>query len=122
MLERGDIQRVGFEGFRERERGFSLKYQAIRPSKFFGAKRKAALHGDAYAWTPVLRSFVKLREVGDLSYLGFTLCLSAIKCFGWYKALNDRLIGSKTWDRIIEIFGSHEAARNILMGCLGCQL
>ena len=122
MLERGDIQRVGFEGFRERERGFSLKYRAIRPSKFFGARRKAALRKEAYAWTPVLGSFVKLREVGDLSYLGFTLCLSVIKCFDWYEALNNHLIGPKTWDRIIEIFGSHGAALNSFMGCLGCQL
>ena len=68
----------GFEGFRERERDLSLKYWAIRPSKFFGARRKVVLRGEAYAWTPVLGSFVKLREVGDLFYFGFTLCLSAI--------------------------------------------
>ena len=72
----------GFEGFRERERererDSSLKYWAIRPSKFFGARRKVVLCREAYAWTPFLESFVKLREVGDLSYLGFTLCLSDI--------------------------------------------
>ena len=61
-----------------RERDFSLKYRAIRLSKFFRARRKAALHGEAYEWAPVLGVFDKLREVGDLSYLGFTLYLSVL--------------------------------------------
>ena len=61
-----------------REIDFSLKYQAIRPSKLFGAKRKAALHGETYEWAPVLGVFDKLREVEDLSYLGFTLYLSVL--------------------------------------------
>ena len=57
---------------------FSLNFRAIRPSEFFGAKRKVVLRDEAYAWAPVLRSFDKLREVGDLSYLGFTLYLSVL--------------------------------------------
>ena len=57
---------------------FSLDFREIRPSKSFGPRRKAALRGKAYAWTLVLGSFVKLRELGDLSYLGFTLYLSVI--------------------------------------------
>ena len=61
-----------------RERDFYLGLRAIRPSKSFEPRRKAALRGEAYAWTPVLRSFVKIREVGDLSYLGFTLYLSVL--------------------------------------------
>ena len=64
--------------FSEKESHFSLKYRAIRPSKVFGAKKKVVLHGEAHAWAPVLGSFIKLREVGVSSYLGFTLCLSAI--------------------------------------------
>ena len=48
---------------------FSLGFWAIRPSELFGTRRKVALRGEAYEWTPVLRSFDKLREVGDLSYL-----------------------------------------------------
>ena len=63
---------------RERERDFSLDLRAIRPSKFFGARRKATLRIKAYAWAPVLGVFDKLREVGDLSYLGFTLYLSVL--------------------------------------------
>ena len=40
--------------FRVRECHFSLKYRAIRPSAVFGTRRKAALHGEAYAWVPDL--------------------------------------------------------------------
>ena len=64
--------------FRERISNFSLDLRAIRPSEFFGARRKVALRSEAYAWAPVLRSFDKLREGGDLSYLGFTLYLSVL--------------------------------------------
>ena len=55
-----------------------LGLQAIRPSEFFGAGKKVALRGEAYEWAPVLWSFDKLREVGVLSYLSFTLCLSVL--------------------------------------------
>ena len=63
---------------RERRTSLSLDFWEIRPSEVFGARRKATLRGEAYAWVPDLRSFYKLREVGDLSYLGFTLCLSTL--------------------------------------------
>ena len=65
-------------GFSLRERDFSLNLWAIRPSKFVGTRRKVVLREEAYVWTPVLRSFVKLREVGVSSYLGFTLYLSVL--------------------------------------------
>ena len=64
--------------FFSRERDFSLNFRQIRPSEFFGARRKVVLRGEVYARAPVLRSFDKLREVGDLSYLGFTLYLSVL--------------------------------------------
>ena len=60
---------------RERESHFSLDFREIRPSKFIGTRRKAAPHIETYTWAPVLGFFDKLREVGDLSYLGFTLYL-----------------------------------------------
>ena len=53
----------GFLVFRERVSNFSLGLRTIRPSKFFGARRKTALHGKGFAWVPYLRSFEKLREV-----------------------------------------------------------
>ena len=65
-------------GFRERRTSFSLDYRAIRPSAVVGTRREAALRGETYAWASDLRSFDKLREVGDLSYLGFTLYLSVL--------------------------------------------
>ena len=39
--------------FRERVSHFSLDLRAIGPSKSFRPRRKAALRGEAYAWTPV---------------------------------------------------------------------
>ena len=64
--------------FRERTSDFSLKYRAIRPSTVVGTKREDALHREGFEWVPDLRSFDKLREVGDLSYLSFTLYLSVL--------------------------------------------
>ena len=73
---------VGFLSFfRERERDFSLEYRAIRPSAVFGTRRKAALHGEGFAWVPDLGSFLKLREVGVSSYLGFIPFLSTLSMF-----------------------------------------
>ena len=57
-------------------------------------------------WTPVLGVFDKLREVGVSSYLIFTLCLSVFMMFELIKAVSGRLIGPKTWDRNVRIFGA----------------
>ena len=38
----------------------------------------------------------------------------------WFKALNGRLIGPKTWDRIVEIFGARNGQFVTIMDCLGC--
>ena len=84
-----------------RECNFSLGLQAIGPSKSFKPRRIAALRGEAYAWTPVLGSFVKLREVGVSSYLSFTLYLSVLMMFELIEAVSGHLIGPKSWDRII---------------------
>ena len=80
------------------------KIRLIRPSDFFGARRKVVLRGESNAWTPVLGVFDKLREVGVLSYLFYTL----FKCFMMFElieAMRGRLIGSKSWNRSVEIFG-----------------
>ena len=58
-----------FGVFRERMTSLFLDSRLIRPSEFFGARRKVVLCSKAYAWTPVLGSFDKLREVENLSYL-----------------------------------------------------
>ena len=89
---------------RERRSDFSLKIRTIQPSAVFGTRRRTALCGEGFAWVPDLRSFDKLRDVGVSPYLGFTLYLSVFQCFGWYEALNGRLIGPKTWDQIDTIY------------------
>ena len=63
---------IFLERERERESHFSLDSRLIRPSDFFGPKRKAILRGEGNAWAPVLRSFDKFREVGVLSYLFYS--------------------------------------------------
>ena len=68
------------------------------------ARRKVVLRGESNAWTPILRSFDKLREVGDLSYLSFTLYLSVFMMFQLIEAGSGRLIGPKSWNRIIRKF------------------
>ena len=78
---------------------FSLKIRTIRPSAAFGTRRITALRGESFAWVPDLGSFFKLLEVGVSPYLGFTLYLSVLQCFGLVEALNGRLIGSKAWNR-----------------------
>ena len=98
------MQKLKNWSFRERTSDFYLNFWQIRPSKSFGPRRKAALRREAYAWTPILGSFFKLREVGVLSYLSFTLCLSVFMMLELFEALNGRLIGPKNWDRIIENF------------------
>ena len=81
---------------RERISNFSLDFLQIRPSEFVGARRKAALRIEAYAWAPVLGVFDKLREVGVSSYLSFTLCLNVFTMFELIEAVSGRLIGPKT--------------------------
>ena len=78
----GDAEGKKMVGSCERESSFSLEIRAIRPSVVFRTRRKAALRGAGYAWTPDLRSFDKLSEVGVSPYLGFTLYLSVFQCFG----------------------------------------
>ena len=78
---------------------FSLEFREIRPSKLFGARRKAALRGEAYACAPDMRSFDKLREVGVSLYLGFILYLSTLLMFESNEVVRGHLIGSKSWNR-----------------------
>ena len=56
---------------------FSLRSRAIGPSDFVEPRRKVVLRSEGYALAPISWSFNKLREVGVLSYLSYTL----FKCF-----------------------------------------
>ena len=40
--------------FSVRRSDFSLKIRAIRPSAVFGTRRRTALRGEGYVWTPDL--------------------------------------------------------------------
>ena len=90
--------------FRERVSSFSLNFWQIRLSKFVGTRRKVVLRGAGNTWAPVSWSFDKFREVGDLSYLGFILYLSTLLMFELNEVVRGRLIGPKSWDRIVIIF------------------
>ena len=92
--------------FRERECDFSLGLRKIRPSAVFGARRKDALRKKGFAWVPDLRSLDKIHEVVVSPYLGFILCLRAMLMFELVEAVRGRLIGPKTWDRIVWIYGT----------------
>ena len=94
-----DFQWLRHFVFRERSLDFSLESWAIRSSAVFGTRRRTALRGRGFAWVPDLGSFLKLREVGVSPYLGFILRLSNMYMFRLVEALNDRLIGSKPWNR-----------------------
>ena len=60
-----------------------LRSRAIRPSDFFGSRRKVVLRGEGNAWAPILRSFNKFREVGVSSYLFYS----------WFKCFVDICVG-----------------------------
>ena len=72
-----------FCDFLERKSTFSLGFREIGPSDFFWLRRKTVLRGEDNAWTPVLRSFDKLREVGVSSYLFYS----------WFKCFVDVCVG-----------------------------
>ena len=91
-------------GFREKVSDFSLDLRQIRPSAVFGTRRRAALRGEGFAWVPDLRSLDKLLEVGVSPYLGFIPSLSTLSMFELNEAVRGRLIGPKTWDRIVGNF------------------
>ena len=40
------------------------------------------------------------------SLLGFSLCLRTMLMLEWVKAVRGRLIGPKTWDQIVWIYGT----------------
>ena len=99
-------RRLDILGFKETESSFSLSFCAIRPLAVFGTRRKAALRGEGFAWVLDLRSLDKLLDVGVSPYLGFILCLRTMLMFELVEAVRGRLIGPKTWDRIVWIYGT----------------
>ena len=76
----------------------------IRSSKVFGARRKVVLRGEAYTWAPLLGVYDNFREVGVSPYLSFIFYFSTLLIFELNEAVRGRLIGPKSWDRIVIIF------------------
>ena len=100
------MQKVLFLFSRERVSSFPLGFLTIRPSAVFGTRRKTALRREGFAWVPDLESFLKLREVWVSPNLRFILRLRAMLMFELIEAVRGRLIGPKTWDRIVWIYGT----------------
>ena len=69
------------------EREYLLSKTTGDPTvRFLGPRRKEVLRGEGNAWTPVLRSFDKLREVGVSSYLFYS----------WFKCFVDVCVGLRS--------------------------
>ena len=77
---------LSFDISSERVSHFFLGFWAIRPSDSFEPRRKVVLLGEDNAWTPVLRSFDILREVGVSSYLFYS----------WFKCFVDVCVGLRS--------------------------
>ena len=48
-----ELQSLGFDILSERDCDFSLRFQEIRPSEFFGPRSKVVLRSEGYVWAPV---------------------------------------------------------------------
>ena len=68
---------------------------------------------------PGFASFDKLQEVGVSPYLCFIPFLSVFRCFGWFEVVRGCLIGPKTWDRSVRIFGSRLGNLGTVTDCYG---
>ena len=99
---------------------FSLSFWQIRPSKFVGTRKKAALRGEGFAWVPDLRSFDKLFEVGVSPYLSFILYLSTLLMFELNETVSGHLIGSKSWNRGVGFLKPMWTVRDCPRAELGC--
>ena len=90
--------------FSERRSSFSLGFLTIGPLDFDGARGENVLRGAGYAWTPGLRVFDNSKRYDFLPTCILFLFLRVFQCFGWFETVRGRLIGPKTWDRIVRIF------------------
>ena len=98
-----DAVAFSFHLKRERVFDFSLEIHAIGPLDVDGAGRESVLRGAGYAWTPGLRVFDNSKRLDFLPTCVLFPFLRVFRCFGWFEAVRGRLIGPKTWDRIVRI-------------------
>ena len=83
---------------------FSLKMRTIRPSAVFETRRRTTLRGEGFAWVPDLWSFLKRQEVGVSPYLVLFPLLNTLQMFELNEAVRGRLIGPKSWNRVVVNF------------------
>ena len=106
MKSKGGGDAVGVEknengGSRERVSDFSLKIHALA---VFGTRRRTALRGEGFAWVPDLGSFFKLLEVGVSPYLVLFPILNTLQMLELNEVVRGRLIGPKSWNRVVVNF------------------
>ena len=82
----------------------SLELWEIGPSAVFGARRRNVLRGTGYAWTPGSGVSSNSSRYDFLPTCVLFPFLRVFRCFGWFEAVRGRLIGPKTWDRIVGNF------------------
>ena len=85
-----------------------------------GATKGLAFLHESFAWVLDLRSLDKLLEVGVSPYLGFIPSLSTLSMFELNEANWGRLIGPKSWDRIVINFLNPNGAAVTATIDLGC--
>ena len=69
------------QGRKEEERGRE-DFPAFRLSKLDGLRIKVGPRNESYAWVPKSVCFVKLQEVGVLSYFGYSWSKSHLMTWG----------------------------------------
>ena len=77
---------LSFDISSERVSHFFVGFWDIRPSDSFEPRRKVVLREEDNTWTPVLRSFDKLRVVWVSSYLFYS----------WFKCFVDVCVGLRS--------------------------
>ena len=87
-----------------RRSSFSLRSREIGPLDFDEARRENVLRGAGYAWTPGLRVFDNSKRYDFLPTCVLFPFLRVFRYFSYFEAVRGRLIGPKTWDRIVGIF------------------
>ena len=65
------------------------------------------------------KEFRQTSRGSGFSLLGFIICLRTMLMLELVEAVRGRLIGPKTWDRIVWIYGTQIYSSRLLMDCLG---
>ena len=67
----------------------------------------------------IFKEFRQTLRGRGFSLLGFILCLRTMLMLELVEAVRGCLIGPKTWDRTVGIYGTQIYSPLLLMGCLG---